>query len=64
MNTFLDDIEQELSILILQRPENERQLAQDSTTLINAHREFSRALGCQDCEYCALQLLHTDFVLI
>ena len=64
MNIFLDDVEQELSILILQRPENERQLAQDTTTLANAHRAFSRALGCQDCEFCDRKLLHTDLVLI
>lgn len=48
-NIFLDDIEQELGILILQRPENERQLAQDNTNLTESSRDFSRALSCQDC---------------
>lgn len=48
-NIFLDDIEQELGILILQRPENERQLAQDNTTFTESSRDFSRTLSCQDC---------------
>lgn len=48
-NVFIDDIEQELTILILQRPENERQLAQDNTSFAEASRDFARALSCQDC---------------
>src|SRR5271155_4225658 len=48
-NVFLDDIEQELGVLILQRPENERQFAQDNTTFKESSRDFSRALSCQDC---------------
>jgi ubiquitin carboxyl-terminal hydrolase 25 len=48
-NIFLDDIEQELGILILQRPGNERELAQDNTTFTESSRDFSRALSCQDC---------------
>lgn len=48
-NVFLDDIEQELGVLILQRPENERQFAQDNTTFKESSRDFSLALSCQDC---------------
>jgi ubiquitin carboxyl-terminal hydrolase 25/28 len=48
-NIFLDDIQQELSILILQRPQNERLLAQENASLTESFRDFSRALGCQDC---------------
>jgi hypothetical protein len=48
-NVFFDDIEQELGILILQRPENERLLAQDNPTVKESSRDFSRVLGCQDC---------------
>src|SRR5271169_2786152 len=48
-NVFLDDIEQELGVLILQRPENERQFAQDNTAFKESSRDFSRALSCQDC---------------
>jgi ubiquitin carboxyl-terminal hydrolase 25 len=55
-NIFLDDVVQELSILILQRPENERQLAQDNTTFTESSRDFSRALSCQDCTPLSLLL--------
>jgi hypothetical protein len=48
-NIFLDDIQQELGILILQRPQNERQLAQENASFTESSRDFSRALGCQDC---------------
>ena len=55
-NVFLDDVEQELGILILQRPGNERQLAQDNTTFTESSRDFSRALSCQDCTWPSLFL--------
>ena len=50
LNVFLDDIEKEISILILQRPQSERQLAQDNTSFTDSSRDFSRALSCQDCK--------------
>ena len=48
-NLFLDDVEQELSILMLQRPAQERQLAQDNTSLPGWYHEVCRSLSCQAC---------------
>jgi len=57
-NKFLLDLDHELSVLILERPDNERQLAHDSTTLADSSSHFSRLLGCQDCELAALFECH------
>jgi len=48
LNIFLDNAEHELSILILQMPSEERPLP-DGSEVPNGYRDFSRALGCQDC---------------
>jgi len=50
VNLFLDNVEHELNALIVSRPSEERQQAQDNTTLMPAERELARALGCQDCK--------------
>ena len=48
-NVFLDDVEQEICSLILQRPRNEREQVQDITQLEDSSREIARIFGSQDC---------------
>lgn len=63
-NIFLDDIEQELNVLILQRPDDELKLAQDHTVLSDSSNDLARALSCQNCMPFACLLCqdipHTD----
>ena len=47
-NIKLDDVEQELCALILQLPPEERQMAQDATSLRDAHLDLTRSLLAQN----------------
>ena len=50
MNIFRDDVDHELSVLISQRPKEERAPGQDGPIFKSADNDFARSLGCQDCK--------------
>ena len=50
MNIFMDDVDHELSVLISQRPKEERAPGQDGPIFKSADNDFARSLGCQDCK--------------